>query len=144
MATRKLRKGDPAKAIGIVRVSTSKQDIGASAQRDELERWAAREQVQLIAIFQDIGVSGAAPLTQRPALLAALAALREHGAGRIVAVKRDRFARHRHLIADIERAVTQAGAVMMTTDGTCTGDDSESEEVVCGSQAIVNTEIGSS
>jgi hypothetical protein len=53
---RRIRAGESGKAIGIVRVSTSKQGIGAAAQRAELERWAAREDVELLAIFEDIGV----------------------------------------------------------------------------------------
>lgn len=126
---RKTRKGDRSKAIGIVRVSTAKQDIGAAAQRSELEKWAKLEGVELLCIFEDLGVSGAAPITERPGLLAGISALRDAGAGSLVAVKRDRFARHRHTIADVERAAIRAGGVLITTDGVCTGDDSESEEV---------------
>lgn len=126
---RKKRQGDRKKAIGVVRVSTSKQDIGASAQRAELEKWANREGVELIAIFEDIGVSGAKPITERPGLLAALQSLTETSAGCLVAVKRDRFARNRLLMADIERKAIRSGAVVITTDGVSTGEDSEIEEV---------------
>ena len=118
-------------------MSTSKQDIGAAAQRAELERWAAQRSVDLIAIFEDIGVSGAAPLAGRPGLVAAIAAMGDFTAGKLVAVKRDRFARHRHTIADIEREVVRAGGVLVTTDGTTTGDDSESEEVQATIQDLV-------
>ena len=131
------RVGDGAKAIGVVRCSTSKQDIGAAAQRAELERWAAREGIDLVAIFEDIGVSGAAPLTDRAGLLAALVAMKEGRVGKLVAVKRDRFARHRHTMADIERAVTQAGGVLVTTDGVCRGEDSEAEELHASFQDIL-------
>jgi DNA invertase Pin-like site-specific DNA recombinase len=131
------RRGDPAKAVGVVRVSTAQQDIGADAQRDELSRWAIREGVELIAIFEDIGVSGAAPMAERPALIAAIAVLAREGAGKLVAVKRDRFARHRHTIADVERAVLVAGGVLVTTDGVCTGADTESEEVNASIQDLV-------
>lgn len=130
---RKRRQGDRSKAIGVVRVSTSKQDIGASAQRTELEKWANREGVELIAIFEDIGVSGAKPITERPGLLAALQALTETRAGCLVAVKRDRFARNRLLMADIERKAIRSGAVVITTDGVSTGEDTEVE--------LVNTTI---
>jgi DNA invertase Pin-like site-specific DNA recombinase len=129
--------GDGAKAIGVVRCSTSKQDIGAAAQRAEIERWARHEGINLVAIFEDIGVSGAAPLTERTGLLAALAAMKAEGVGKLVAVKRDRFARHRHTIADIERAVQAAGGVLVTTDGICTGEDSEAEELQSSFQDIL-------
>ena len=139
MATRRRRtkQGDRKQAIGVVRVSTSKQDIGVEAQRAELERWAKREGVRLLAVFEDIGISGARPLNERPGLIAAITALREHGAGLLVAVKRDRFARHRHTIADVERAAWNAGGVLVTTDGTCRGDDSETEEIAAGFQDIL-------
>lgn len=113
----------------MVRVSTSKQDIGATAQRVELEKWAGREGVELIAMFEDIGVSGARPISERPGLLAALRTLEETSAGCLVAVKRDRFARSRLLMADIERQAILSGAVLVTTDGVSTGEDSEIEEV---------------
>jgi DNA invertase Pin-like site-specific DNA recombinase len=120
------------RAIGIVRCSTSKQDIGAAAQRAELQRWAADNGIELVAVFEDLGVSGAAPLAERPGLLDAIVAMQRHGARRLVAVKRDRFARHRHTMADIERAVAAAGGVLVTTDGTCLGDDTEAEELRVG------------
>jgi site-specific DNA recombinase len=131
------KKIDPSKAVGVVRVSTSKQDIGAAAQRADLDCWATQNGIALVAVFEDVGVSGAAPLSHRPGLLAAIATLREHGAGKLVAAKRDRFARHRHTIADVERAVLAAGAVLVTTDGVCTGEDTESEEVQASVQDLV-------
>lgn len=115
------------RAIGIVRCSTSKQDIGAAAQRAELQRWAADNGVELLAIFEDLGVSGAAPLAERRGLLDAVVAMQTHGARRLVAVKRDRFARHRHTMADIERAVAAVGGVLVTTDGVSSGADDEAE-----------------
>lgn len=133
----RIRPGDRTKAIGVVRVSTSKQDIGAAAQRDELQRWAAMAGVELVAIHEDIGVGGSAPLERRPGLVAALAALAEHRAGLLVAVKRDRFARCRFTIADVERAARAAGAVLVTTDGTCDGTGSESEEMGASLQDLI-------
>jgi DNA invertase Pin-like site-specific DNA recombinase len=134
---RRIQRGDPKRAIGIVRVSTSKQDLGAAAQRAELVRWAEREELDLIAIFEDIGVSGAAPVSERPGLIAAIGALVENRAGKLVAVKRDRFARHRHTIADVERTAAAAGAVLVTTDGVCNGEDTEVEEVNATIQDLV-------
>lgn len=134
---RQTRPGNPSKAIGIIRTSTSRQDVGAGAQRAELERWAAENGVELVAVFEDIGISGSAPLSKRPGLLQAIAALDEHGAGRLVAVKRDRFARNRHTISDVERAAQCAGARLVTSDGVCDGSDSETEEVQTQVQDLV-------
>jgi DNA invertase Pin-like site-specific DNA recombinase len=134
---RRSKSGDRKFAIGVVRVSTSRQDIGAAAQRDELQRWADGEGVRLLAIHEDIGVSGAAPLHDRPGLLAALSAAKNDGAGLLVAVKRDRFARHRHTIADLEREAGRVGAVLVTTDGVCTGEDTELAEMTAGMQDLL-------
>lgn len=118
MVRKKSPAGNPALAIGYIRVSTKEQKLGPKGQARELERWAKREGVQLVAIFVDHGVSGARPLSERPALLAALAALPELGAGLLVASKRDRLARDVAVIGGIEAEVMKAGAAVTTADGT--------------------------
>ncbi len=137
MATRKARRGNPLKAIGVVRVSTRSQRLGAESQHRELGKWATREGIELLAVYEDFAISGEAPLADRRGLQEAIVALRELGAGKLVAVKRDRFARHRHTIADVERAAHRAGAVLVTTDGVCTGEDTESAEVNASIQDLV-------
>lgn len=134
--TRKPRPLSPSRAIGVVRVSTSKQDLGARAQRDELERWCRDHGVELVEVFEDIGVSREAPLSKRPALLLAIAALRERDAGVLLAVKRDRFG-VRYTAGDVERQAVSIGARLVTTDGVCVGDGSETEEVQTQVQDIV-------
>jgi DNA invertase Pin-like site-specific DNA recombinase len=57
------------------------------------------------------------PIDQRPALVAALAALREHGAGVLVVAKRDRIARDVVLTAGVERAAAQCGAAVVSAAG---------------------------
>ncbi len=111
------RPGSALLAVGYIRVSTEDQALGPAAQRSALESWAARQGVSLVAIFEDQGVSGAAPIGERAGLLAALEALRTHGAGLLVAAKRDRLARDQVVAAMVERAVVAAGAVIRTTDG---------------------------
>jgi hypothetical protein len=63
-------------AVGYVRVSTEEQVLGPDAQRAALEQWAVARRVELVAVFEDRGVSGATPLDRRPGLLAAA---RVHG-----------------------------------------------------------------
>ena len=60
-------------AVGYIRVSTEEQTLGPEAQRVALARWAEARKIQLVAVHEDRGVSGAAPLDRRPGLLAALA-----------------------------------------------------------------------
>ena len=56
----------------------------------------------------DQGVCSVTPIDQRPGLVAALASLREHGAGVLVVAKRDRIARDVVLTAGVERAAASA------------------------------------
>ncbi len=103
------RTGSPSVAVGYVRVSTEDQNLGPQAQRAALDAWATRTGVALVVVFEDHGVSGAAAIADRPGLVAALAALREHGAGVFVAAKRDRIARDPVVAAMVERAAWGPG-----------------------------------
>jgi DNA invertase Pin-like site-specific DNA recombinase len=109
---------DVRRAVGYVRVSTQEQRLGPKAQAAALDRWAAREGVQLIAVFVDHGVSGATPLSDRPGLIAALAALEQADAGVLVAAKRDRLAREVGIARAVEAQAAKEGAIVRTADGT--------------------------
>ena len=91
---------------------------GAAAQRDAIEAWASRRRVTVASWQVDRGVGGAVPIAERPGLVAAYAAVREHRAGVLVAATADRFA-HDSLVAWlIERAALTEGAAIQTVDGT--------------------------
>jgi hypothetical protein len=70
------RAGNPKIAIASIRVSTEDQRLGPEARRAAIEAWAAREGVHVAAWHVDQGVSGAAPIEERPGLLGAISALR--------------------------------------------------------------------
>lgn len=108
---------NPEMVVAYLRVSTEDQRNGLEAQRSAIESWAAHSSVTVIAWCADEGVSGAAPLDERPALLEALASLRDHNAGQLVAAKRDRLARDVSSAAAIERLANEAGARVVTADG---------------------------
>jgi DNA invertase Pin-like site-specific DNA recombinase len=116
------RPGSPRLAVAYVRVSTEEQRLGPEAQRSSIEAWAAREGVQVAAWHVDQGVSGGSDLGDRPALLTAIAALREHGAGLLVVAKRDRLARDVVIAATVERAAAQGGARVVSAAGEGNGD----------------------
>lgn len=113
---------NPLLAVAYLRVSTDRQELGPEAQRASIEAWAAREGVQVAAWHLDEGVSGATPADERPALCAALAALRGLAAGVLVVAKRDRVARDVVVAASVERAAAAAGARLVSADGTANGD----------------------
>jgi len=116
---------DPRKVVGYLRVSTEDQSLGPDAQRATLVRWCHAHGAELVATFIDHGVSGGAPLDKRPALLEALAALKEHGAGVLLVAKRDRLARDKMVAAMVERLAERAGATVRTADGAGEGDGPE-------------------
>lgn len=116
------RSGNPKIAIGYLRVSTDRQELGPEAQRAAIEAYAAREGVAVAAWHVDAGVSGASPIEARPGLLAAMAGLRQIGAGLLLVAKRDRVARDVVIAATIERAAEAAGARLTSADGTGNGD----------------------
>ena len=110
-------------AVGYVRVSTEDQGLGLEAQRAALTAWADRAGVELVGVYEDRGVSGAAAIDRRPGLLAALDALAVSGAGVLVVAKRDRLARDVLNAAMIERMAERVGARVVSAAGEGEGSD---------------------
>jgi DNA invertase Pin-like site-specific DNA recombinase len=82
------------KIVGYIRVSTSEQGNsrnGLEAQRADLQRFAAAEGLELVAITEEVA-SGALDLTKRPILHKALALARKHKCA-VVVSKLDRLSR---------------------------------------------------
>ena len=107
------------RAVGYLRVSTDDQKLGPEAQRASIEAWAAREGISIVA-WREEHVSGGADVEDRPALLEAVEALREHSAGVLAVAKRDRMARSvakAQEIAGEDGLVSSAGAVVRSADG---------------------------
>jgi DNA invertase Pin-like site-specific DNA recombinase len=123
--------GDPLKVVGYVRVSTEDQRLSPGAQVEALEVWCATRKAELLAVHEDLGVSGATPLEGRPGLQAALDAVLEHGAGVLLVVRRDRLARDVMVNAMVERLAQRAGAQVLSTDGAGNGEGAEQELMRC-------------
>lgn len=116
---------DPTIAVAYLRVSTEDQSLGPEAQRAAITRWATTNGVRVVAVYEDLGVSGGTSIEDRPGLLAAVDALRQHGAGLLVVAKRDRLARDVIICAMIERLAQRVGAKVVSADGTGNGDGPE-------------------
>jgi len=116
------RSGSPALAVAYLRASTDRQDLSPEAQRAAIEAWARAAGITVVAWHCDHGVSGTTELADRPALAAALADLRAHGAGALVVIRRDRLARDVAVAAAIDRAVAKLGARVLCADGAGNGD----------------------
>lgn len=113
----KRAQADPSKAVGYVRVSTDEQSLSPDAQIERLQSWCAAHGIELVGVYQDLGISGAAEIDKRPGLLAALDMLASHRAGILLVSKRDRLARDTMLSALIERLCERTGSRTLSADG---------------------------
>ena len=123
--TRSRTPGDPSKVIGYVRVSTGDQALGPEAQRTALLAWCAAHGCTLVHVFVDQAVGGATPADQRPGLSAALAGVKQHGAGILLVATRDRLARNTLIAALVEQRAQQLGAAIRAVDGSGNTDTPE-------------------
>lgn len=96
--------------------------------------------MELVRIFEDIGVSGGAVLKKRKGLVSAIESL-ESGMA-LVAVKRDRIARDVLSAAMIDRLIERAGAKVFTCDGTGEGDTPEAKLARTMADAFAEYERG--
>jgi DNA invertase Pin-like site-specific DNA recombinase len=91
-------------AVAYIRVSTAKQGrsgLGLEAQRDAIERFAASEGLEVVAIFTEVETGkGSDALDRRPELARALAAARKLKTAVIVA-KLDRLSRDVHFVSGL-------------------------------------------
>ncbi len=110
-------------AVAYLRVSKDEkiQELGTEAQRAAILAWAAAEHVEIVAWFTD-EVSGGAPMSKRPALAQAIAAVEAHRAASLVSLRVDRFSRDRIETGVVELALRRAGAALVFADGVANGD----------------------
>jgi DNA invertase Pin-like site-specific DNA recombinase len=111
----------PSTVVAYCRVSTEHQRDGASlpAQRDAVAAWCEAHGYELAGVFEDVA-SGSSPVSKRPGLMAALGAVVEHRASKLVVVKLDRAFRslmgQMGLVATLERS--GANLVSLAGEGT--------------------------
>jgi DNA invertase Pin-like site-specific DNA recombinase len=130
--SKRVKAGSPLVAVAYIRVSKDDQKLGPEAQRASIEAWAAREGVRVAAWHVDQGVCSVDPIADRPALCAALAALREHGAGVLVLAKRDRIARDPMLTRAVEGEAARMGAVVVSAAGEASGGTAPADVMMRG------------
>src|SRR5688500_5915534 len=110
-------KTDPSCAVAYIRTWTTEQDLSPDAQRAAISQWAAEQGVAIVAFHEDLGVSGAAPIDKRPALLASFDSLAAHRAGVLLVARRDRLARDVVTAAVAEQMTETLGAKVRSADG---------------------------
>ena len=113
---KRARRGDERLAVGYIRVSTNKQELGPEAQREALNRWCEARGVRLVAVFEEV-LSGKTPLAKRPGFAAALEALTTARAGFLLVAKRDRLARDLYVTLQAEAVLAERGALVASAAG---------------------------
>ncbi len=115
--------GSARRAVAYIRTAQDSSGLAdhsahpPSAQRRAIEKWAAREHVEIRSWQVDLGVDGATPIAERPGLMAAYEAIRLHHAGKLVAANAERFGHDELVCWLIERAALVEGATICTADG---------------------------
>lgn len=113
---------DPKRAVVYLRASTRRQELSPAAQRKLTTKWANENGIEVVAEHLDHGVSGAAELSKRPGLMAALQAMKDRDAGILLIAKRDRLGRSVEGLVLIERELRRLGGRIIAADGG-NGDD---------------------
>jgi site-specific DNA recombinase len=114
-------------AVGYIRVSTDDQSLSPAAQRHAIEHWCRGRGLRLVAVEEDLGVSGATPVDKRPGLLRALDTVETHRGTALVIARRDRLARDVLVSAVVERLLARHGATIVSVDGSGNGDSPEAQ-----------------
>ena len=114
---------DLSKAIGLVRVSTSRQELSPEAQHAAIRAWCGTRHVELVDVLTEIGVSGGAELADREQLVTALRRIEAGEAGLLVVAKLDRLARDPRVAATVEHVLGKVGARLVSAAGEGTEDD---------------------
>lgn len=113
-------------AVALLRVSTPDQRLGLSAQRHDIEVYAASHGLRVVAWHEEV-VSGGASFLDRPVLLAAIADLSVLGADVLIASKWDRLSRDPMTGVMIEAEVRKSGGTVVAADGAGNGNDPAAE-----------------
>lgn len=112
----------PVKAIGYLRASTNRQELGPEAQRRSILRWAEANHIDVVNFCSDQGFSGSLPLERRPGLTEAVELIKQGEAAFLIVDVCDRLARDLLNALLIEAHLRDARSRVLFTDGSVNGD----------------------
>jgi site-specific DNA recombinase len=109
------------RAVGIVRVSQvngreGDRFISPTEQRDRILSTCQVNGLQLVAVHEELDISGGNPIERRPGLRAALAAVEAREADTVVVAYFDRLFRNLRVQAEVVERVEYAGGSVLTAD----------------------------
>ena len=107
------------KAVGYIRVSTSEQaqeGVSLAAQLARIEAYCAFQELELVDVIEDAGVSAGQRLSSRRGGRLLLAAVEQGGAGAVIAAKLDRLFRDAVDCLGVTRQWDKAGVGLHLLD----------------------------
>jgi DNA invertase Pin-like site-specific DNA recombinase len=116
-----LHDGTARRAVGIVRVSQrggreGERFVSPGEQRDRIEAACTRDGLALVAVYEEMDISGGKSLAKRPGLSAAVAAIEAGQADVVAAAYFDRLFRSLPTQAEVIDRVEQAGGQVLAVD----------------------------
>jgi DNA invertase Pin-like site-specific DNA recombinase len=136
--------------VGIVRVSATRRRNGDSfisptLQLEGMREWVERHPEYRLPdelVLEELDVSGARPLAQRPGLSRALELVEDGKADGVIGVRLDRLARSPEVWGELQRRVRAARGVIVAADhGGVRGDLPEEELIDDVSQSFAKYEV---
>ena len=109
------------KAVAYLRRSTDKQAASIDRQRAAIEEWAEAEGVTILAWHEEAPTCREKSPLERPAMMAALDDVAEHGAD-LVADESSRLGAGMDMLGFLRYTVADSGGNVVTVDGSSTGD----------------------
>ena len=108
------------RAITVFRSSTDKQDLGIETQKSFCADFAEKNGLNIVESFEDVGVSGGAPIEKRAGLLNAISSLKKGDV--LLCYRLDRIGRDPLLLLTVERMLEKKGCrlVSVCNEGTAT------------------------
>lgn len=108
-------------ALGLIRVSSTAGREGdrfasPETQRDSIQQACEREGLNLVRTYEELDVSGGKPLSQRPGLREAVAAVEAGDAQVVVAAYFDRLFRSLSTQAEVVERINRAGGEVLAVD----------------------------
>ena len=121
---------NPLIAVAYLRVSTREQansGLGLEAQEASIRAYCRANDIDLVSVYTDAGVSGRADLAERTGLVSALTDVVAHRAGVMLVAKLDRVARDPYLLLSVERTLGRSGCRLVSSAGEGTEGDEPSQ-----------------
>jgi DNA invertase Pin-like site-specific DNA recombinase len=109
------------RAVGVVRVSrvgarSGEQFVSPSEQRTRIEQACGRDKLELVDTFEELDVSGGAPLAKRPGLRRAVEMVEGGEAAVVVVAYLDRLVRSLKVQLEVAERVERAGGTILALD----------------------------